>query len=404
MKIYHQLISKFKDQRGITAVVVAIVIMMLMGFVALAVDVGYVAATKNELQDIADASALAATGDLGNQYVTNTLLDYNQIKTIAKNTGTANKAAGLPITILDAEVLIGTWDPAAIPPTPKFNSSGTPPNAVKVTTRRDGGANGPITTFFANIFGIQTVDVWADAIAALTPPAIVPEIQLPVGLSEQWFPDHCGQVVDFTQTQLSCVGWHNWNDAINANQMKNRLLGMIIADTCQDPPENPNPSDGYGYGAAYWAAKYPGYPVPGSYPSAGATVGDGFEFQGGVIGALFTGSGQNPPPMPALFDYFKARDGGQQWNQYLPNHLDDDTVWTTVAPVYEDPGTYPNNCSNPNTNLQIKGFAIVQVSNVNPQPSKTMDVYIHCHMFVISGRGGGGGSGNTLGAIPNLVE
>ena len=403
MKIYHQLISKFKDQRGAVAVIVAFSIFFFVLIIAaLAIDIGYVAATKNELQDIADASALAATGELGNQYVTNTPLDYTNIKLIAKNTGTVNKAAGLPITILDADVLIGTWDQNA---TPKFDSSVTPqPTAVKVTARRDSGANGPITTFFAKIFGIQTVDVWADAVAALTPPAIVPEIQLPVGLSEQWFPNDCGNVVDFTQTQLSCVGWHNWNDAINANQMKNRLLGMIVADTCQDPPENPSPSDGYGYGAAYWAAKYPGYPMPGSYPSAGATVGEGFEFQGGVIGALFTGSGQNPPPMPALFDYFKARDGGQQWNQYLPAHLqDDDTVWTTIAPVYADPGTYPN-CSNPNTNLQIQGYAIVRVSNVNPQPSKTMDVYVHCTMFVISGRGGGGGSGNTLGAIPNLVE
>ncbi len=402
MKIYHQLISKFKDQRGVTAVVVAIAITMLMGFVALAVDVGYVAATKNELQDIADAAALAGAGELGNQYVTNTLLVYNDIKQKAIDTGAANKAAGLFINIPDADVLIGTWDQHAIP---KFDSSLTPqPTAVKVTARRDGGANGPITTFFAKIFGIQTVDVWADAVAALTPPAIVPEIQLPVGLSEQWFPNNCGQVVDFTQTQLSCVGWHNWNDAINANQMKNRLLGMIVADTCQDPPENPSPSDGYGYGAAYWAAKYPGYPMPGSSPAAGATVGDGFEFQGGVVGALFTGSGQNPPPMPALFEYFKARDGGQQWNQYLPANLqDDDTVWTTIAPVYADPGTYPN-CSNPNTNLQIQGYAIIRVSNVNPQPSKTMDVYVHCNLFVISGRGGGGGSGNTLGEIPNLVE
>jgi Flp pilus assembly protein TadG len=403
MKIYHQLISKFKDQRGVTAVVVAIAITMLMGFVALAVDVGYVAATKNELQDIADASALAGAGELGNQYVTNVPLNYTKIKFIATSTGTANKAAGLFINIPDADVLIGTWDQHAIPPAQKFDSSVTPqPTAVKVTARRDGGANGPITTFFSKIFGIQTVDVWADAVAALTPPAIVAEIQLPVGLSEQWFPDNCGKVVDFTQTSLSCVGWHNWNNAINANAMVNKLLGIITADTCQ-PPEDCSLL----YGADYWTATY-GLPVPPPSPATGAIVGDGFEFQGGVVGTLFNGT---PAPMVALFEYFKARDGGQQWNQYLPDGTeppyidlrDDDTVWTTIAPVYADPGTYPN-CSNPNTNLAIQGYAIVQVSNVNSQPSNSMDVYVHCNLFVISGRGGGGGSGNTLGDIPNLVE
>ncbi len=57
MNIYDQLTSKIKDNRGVTAVVVAVVITVLIGFVALAVDIGYLYATKNELQNIADAVA-----------------------------------------------------------------------------------------------------------------------------------------------------------------------------------------------------------------------------------------------------------------------------------------------------------------------------------------------------------
>ena len=48
---------------------VALTITMLVGFVALAVDIGYLMATKNELQNVADAAALAAAGKLGDIYV-----------------------------------------------------------------------------------------------------------------------------------------------------------------------------------------------------------------------------------------------------------------------------------------------------------------------------------------------
>ena len=68
MKIYHKLISKFKDQRGVTAIIVAVSLTMLIGFAALAIDVGYLYATKNELQNVADSAALAATGLLGDIY------------------------------------------------------------------------------------------------------------------------------------------------------------------------------------------------------------------------------------------------------------------------------------------------------------------------------------------------
>ena len=46
MKTSRQLISKFNNQRGATAVVIAIVITVLIGFVALATDIGYVSVTK----------------------------------------------------------------------------------------------------------------------------------------------------------------------------------------------------------------------------------------------------------------------------------------------------------------------------------------------------------------------
>jgi Flp pilus assembly protein TadG len=64
MRIYERL----KDQSGATAILFAITLPVLIGFVALAVDVGYVMTTRNELQNVADGSALAATRQLGSIY------------------------------------------------------------------------------------------------------------------------------------------------------------------------------------------------------------------------------------------------------------------------------------------------------------------------------------------------
>ena len=52
------------NQHGAVLVIVAISMIALLGVVALAVDYGYLAVTKTELQNIADASALAGAGEL----------------------------------------------------------------------------------------------------------------------------------------------------------------------------------------------------------------------------------------------------------------------------------------------------------------------------------------------------
>jgi len=71
MKTAQHFIVKMKERKGAVAVIVAIVLAMLIGFVALAVDVGYVMVTRNELQDVADAAALAGARTLGRLYECN---------------------------------------------------------------------------------------------------------------------------------------------------------------------------------------------------------------------------------------------------------------------------------------------------------------------------------------------
>ncbi len=412
MKINRKLILPINNQRGLTAVIVAIAIVMLIGFVALAVDIGYIAATKNELQNVADAAALAGAGELGNQNLTTPgSIIETQIRDVAIAAGHENKAARLLITIDDNDVEIGTWDRDA---TPQFNNSppsGTLLTAVKVTARRDSDSKsteGPITTFFAKIFGIDTADVRADAVASLSGPNEVGEIELPIGISNAWFPDKCGSVVDFTDTRDSCVGWHNFTESPTTPNMADTILGIILGDEDCGGVLCP---DGQYYGQDYWnndpvlSAIDPSK-VPDPFDSGTVTDAEDFDYTGGTVGALFLATGGLPPPMPTLFEYKKTRDNiPDEVNAILQRegHLDTDLTWTTLAPVYLDTAAPPD-CMNPSGDISIEGFAVVQVFNVNPQPSMTMDVWIYCELLTWEGRGGGSTTGNVVGNIPNLVE
>ena len=48
-----------RNESGAVAIITAILMVVFLGFLALAVDIGHLAAVKNELQNAADAAALA---------------------------------------------------------------------------------------------------------------------------------------------------------------------------------------------------------------------------------------------------------------------------------------------------------------------------------------------------------
>ena len=94
--------------------------------------------------------------------------------------------------------------------------------------------------------------------------------------------------------------------------------------------------------------------------------------------------------MIALFDYFRYRDGDG-----------DNSVWTATIPVYKDSD---DDCMNPNTALEIKGFAKIVVFTADPPPLSSLKVHVDCNLSIIEARGGGGTFGNLKGTIPNLVK
>jgi Flp pilus assembly protein TadG len=417
MKSYFKFFEKVKNQAGATAVIIAIVLPVLIGFTALAVDVGYMYATKNELQNVADAAALAATRKLGTIYQGMTydaqqtyICGYNDIadiKGVAEDVALKNKAGKKPISIYNVdneinEVEIGVWDPSNT--TSPFTATNNQPNAVRVTARRDGAANDPITTFFAKIW-IDTVDVSADATAALTGPAKVDEgeLKVPFSLSENNFLPDCEDIpeITFSPTADSCAGWHNFFDPANANTMPDKMLGLIQGDVQEYVGLVSGPD---------WLDQnfdIPDNKTPDPEITPGVGIGDEFNHQAGNIASLFLGGRlgntendinlpeeivgniKDPAPFPALFDYFRRRDGD-----------DDDSIWTATVPVYED----DDDCENPTGAREIIGFATIEIIMPNPPPDSSVSVYVYCDLNFVDGRGGGGGFSNLNGTIPNLVE
>lgn len=392
---------KDKRQKGAVAVTVAILLILMIGFAALAVDIGYLMVTRNELQNVADAAALAAARQLGNAYqhmsfeeqqsydcTSSTTLSCLQVIDIAQQVGLENRAAQANITIRAEDVVIGLWDQNT---TPRFTVGTDHPNAVQVTARRDALVNDPITTFLAGVIGVETMGVVAQATAALTGQSSVDpgELELPVGISKWWFEsNNCNDTIAFSPANSpeSCAGWTSWE--YNSNDANLRK----ILDETQSSPE----------------------------ALAGESI---FNFIGGDL------STQTFNAMESLFQR-KGYDIDAAGNPVLDINgepLADATGTGFEVPLYAEDGVtallYPDgtprnehrwpttivvydrdDCSNPNQSILILGFARVTISEVLNAPDKSIKGIIECnYVGPENSRGGGGGFG-TFGSIPGLVQ
>jgi Flp pilus assembly protein TadG len=159
-------------RRGNIVAMTAILMIVLIAFVALAVDVGYLYTVRNELQRSADAAAIAATWELidkdnqppGSQ--TPESLAANA-RTMAAQYAAFNKVASEAPGLAGNDVNVGYMsnpsDPnTAIVATP----NGKLPNAVYVRVQRTSDQNGQIPLFFARAIGFTASTEQAQATAA----------------------------------------------------------------------------------------------------------------------------------------------------------------------------------------------------------------------------------------------
>lgn len=162
-----------QQQRGAVAPLVALMLPVLVAAAAFAIDLAYVHVVRNEMQNDADAAALAGAHALVD--TSTGVLRWSDATIMAQQSVGLNQAAGQAMS--DAQVQTGFWNltgtPAGLQPQSLVPTVWDAP-AVVVTLRKQNGQNqGPVQTFFARYWNVMGVDQQVTAVAAPSSPGLM---------------------------------------------------------------------------------------------------------------------------------------------------------------------------------------------------------------------------------------
>ena len=401
------------SEKGQALALFAVTIVGLLGIAALGVDLGYLYVARNELQNVADGSALAGARVLGAIYQD---LTYEQqqgyvcgatcadsVRNTAEEVANQNRAAGMTMSVRVEDVLIGQWDGD------NFTETSVEPDAVQVVSRRDDVYNGPVTSFFARVLGIDASSVNALAIAALTGQgtAAVGELELPIGISSWFFEQHegeefCDQDIQFypTNDPASCAGWTSWNFGSSDINLR-RIL--------EENPSFPNP--GTLAGETYFNFTGGTLSEPTFDELLSLFQRKGFDVDGswdyledGYLNRMHQAPDDHVgvQPLYELDEYGNQvldHDGEPIRLEYPDGTPRNQHKWETTVPVYGR-----GDCSNPNQSILIVGFAEIELTDVWNAPDKLVKGKVKCNLVDEFDSRGGGGDYGLKGSVPGLVR
>ena len=179
-------------QKGAMLITVSLWFVALIGLTALAFDIGHLMVVRNELQNAADAAALAGANCLNKTTagsgtdctnLTSSTLNWTIASTKATNSIGLNKSDNT--ALVNGEVLTGYWNvnggttmqPTTLSPLGPCTKVGgvmttaCDKPAVMVTLRRDAGNNGgSVGTLVATMFGGTAIPIRASAVAVISSP------------------------------------------------------------------------------------------------------------------------------------------------------------------------------------------------------------------------------------------
>jgi Flp pilus assembly protein TadG len=151
--------AQARRSRGIALVYVAIIMVVLVGVIGLASDTAYVYLVAHQLQNAADAAALAGANIVS--------FDTTQANADAVTAAGLNRAGGASVQLDSAvDVLVGSYNRS----TSTFTVNGSPANAVQVTARRTAGSPaGALPLIFGPMVNVRTSNVSRTATAMTRP-------------------------------------------------------------------------------------------------------------------------------------------------------------------------------------------------------------------------------------------
>ena len=232
--------SRYRRERGVTAVIVAIVIAVLCAFVALVINSGHIMSVRGQLQNATDAAALA-----GVRRLDGTAAGFDNARAAAQAYAAlhiTDKAQN--VTITGADVVIGSWNFTA-PSADAFTPiTGTSPaqlaaaNAVLVNAGRQALRGNPVQVAMGELpgapLGRTQTDVSAQSVAVMGGPSTeCPMVPLAFSSCSLLNPDgsvKCDQTLVFNSNNNDNIGFTNLTASASVNTPE---LRSILQGNCQ---------------------------------------------------------------------------------------------------------------------------------------------------------------------------
>ncbi len=131
---------------------------VVIGFAALAVDVGHILTSHVQLQAITDAATMAGGSGLP--------LGLAEARARAIDYAGKNTVNGQPVTLNQSDIQFGNWDTATRTFTPVAGSVvADPPDAIRISTELSAQRGNSVSHFFARIFNADSSDIRTSSVA-----------------------------------------------------------------------------------------------------------------------------------------------------------------------------------------------------------------------------------------------
>lgn len=149
-------------RRGAILVVSAVLLVAMFGFLSFTVDIGYITLVRTQLQNAADAAAIAGAHGL--------TVSPDEARDAAYEVALQNPVAGLTISIdKNTDIELGQWDSDTKTFTPLSGPDETKSNACRVTITMSKAEGTEIALFFSPVIGIDDTDMEISSIATFKP-------------------------------------------------------------------------------------------------------------------------------------------------------------------------------------------------------------------------------------------